>query len=203
MNDSVITTYSHIADEFSNSRYRAWPAVASFIDSFNENSINGDIGCGNGKNMLYRSDIKFEGIDLCDEFIKICNKRNLSVKKGNILDIPYEDNYFDNVISIAVIHHFDKRSDRIKAIKELLRITKLNGKIMIYVWAYEQPEDSKRRFNTQDEMVPYKTQDNIYYRYYHLYKKNELEEEIRELENYKIIKSEYEKGNCYVIIEKV
>ena len=38
----------------------------NFIDSLEANTINGDIGCGNGKNMLHRTqDIKFIGVDIC------------------------------------------------------------------------------------------------------------------------------------------
>jgi tRNA (uracil-5-)-methyltransferase TRM9 len=201
----IIDVYSKIANNFSNTRYKTWQAVSEFIDSFQVNSINGDIGCGNGKNMLYRTDVKFEGIDLCDEFVEICKLRSLKVKKGNIINVPYIDNYFDNVISIAVIHHLERREDRIKAIKELIRIAKPGGKIMIYVWAFEQPEDTKRKFKTQDEMVSYNTKDgNIYYRYYHLYKQNELEDEICEIcEKVNIIKSSYERGNWYIILEKL
>ena len=204
-------TYSNIAKDFSNTRYKVWPAVAEFIDTFTSNSFNGDIGCGNGKNILYRTDLKFVGYDICDEFIDICKKRNLDVRKGNILNLPIDDNYFDNIISIAVIHHLSNIDDRVKAIRELYRITKKGGRIMIYVWAFEQPEDSKRQFTNQDEMVSYKkTNGDIYYRYYHLYKEGELEKEINlalnfelnfEFNNYKIIKKSYERGNWYIIIE--
>jgi len=195
--------YNNIANDFSNTRYKPWKPVAEFIDTFNETDINCDIGCGNGKNMLYRK-INFKGIDICDEFVKICNQRNLDVIKGNILDIPFQDNYFDNIICIAVIHHLKDIKDRINAIKELFRICKKGGKIMIYVWAYEQPDNSKRKFYSCDEMVSYKkVNGEIFYRYYHLYKKNELEEEIKESNiKYKSIISQYNNGNWYIILEK-
>ena len=204
MNVSNMIFYRDIAQQFSNTRYKVWPAVQAFIDSFTENTINGDIGCGNGKNMT-RPDVKFKGMDLTEEFVEICKKKSLDVIQGNILNIPFEDLYFDNIICIAVIHHLDKKENRIKAISELLRITKEGGKIMIYVWAFEQPENSKRKFTSQDELVPFKTKTETYYRYYHLYVKDELEEEIRlcSLEyNYKynIIKNDYEYGNWYIII---
>jgi SAM-dependent methyltransferase len=167
----------------------------------------GDIGCGNGKNMyLSRKDIKFKGMDFSKEFVKICKLKNLDVIEGNILDIPFEDNYFDNVICIAVIHHFSERKDRIKAIEELLRITKPKGKILIYVWAFAQPENSKRKFKTRDEMVPYKKiNGEVYFRYYHLYDKGELENDINQIKkyNFNLLESGYEYGNYYVIIEKL
>jgi SAM-dependent methyltransferase len=194
-----------VAKDFSNTRYKQWPSVAEFLDTLPKDSLNGDIGCGNGKNMLYRKDIKFIGYDICDEFIEICRERNLDVRKGNIINLQIDDNYFDNIISIAVIHHLDKLDDRIKAIRELIRITKIGGRIMIYVWAFEQPSDSKRQFNTQDELVPYKkTNGKTHYRYYHLYKENELENEILMASNkVNIINKSYERGNWHIILQKI
>ncbi len=203
----ISQVYNVIADDFSKTRYKTWPAVAEFIDTFKINSMNADIGCGNGKNILYRPELKFKGMDITPEFVKICNQRNLDVVEGNILSIPFESNFFDNVICIAVLHHLENKEDRINAICQLLRITKSSGKIMIYVWAFEQPSESKRQFDTQDEMVSFKKRDGtIYYRYYHLYKQNELEQEINcailKSNLNVIIKSGYERGNWYVIIEK-
>jgi len=203
MNNNIVNTYANIANDFSNTRRKTWNTVSKFIDMIKETDKNVEIGCGNGKNMLYRN-INFKGVDICDEFVKICNERKLDVIKGDILDIPLESDSYDNVLCIAVLHHLKSREDRINGIKELFRICKNNGKIMIYVWAFEQPIESKRQFNTQDEMVPYKKNNgDIHYRYYHLYKKNELENEIHDaITNIKSIESNYEYGNWYVIITK-
>ena len=45
---------------------------------------------------------------------------------------------FDAVVSIGVIHHFCSPDRRVRAIRELARIMKPGGKLMLYVWAYEQ-----------------------------------------------------------------
>lgn len=199
----ISTVYNNIANDFSNTRYKIWFSIAKFIDTFKETDLNADIGCGNGKNMIYKP-LNFKGMDICDEFIRICKEKNLDVIKGNILNIPFGSKMFDNVLCIAVIHHLSLREERINAIKELFRICKNGGKIMIYIWAFDQPIESKRHFKTQDEMVPYKKiNGNIYYRYYHLYKEGELEEEIKLTGiNFKSMLSDYERGNYYVIIEK-
>ena len=46
-----------------------------------------------------------------------------------------ENILYDYVMCIAVIHHLSNKERRKQAIKELLRITKKDGKILIYVWA--------------------------------------------------------------------
>lgn len=203
---NIQSTYNSISKEFSDSRYRVWKSVAEFIDSIQLNTINADIGCGNGKNMRYRKDIKFIGMDLCENFVNICKNYNLDVVLGNILSIPFESNYFDNVISIAVIHHLKTKDERMKAISELIRITKPGGRILIYVWAFEQDATSKRKFETQDVLVPFrlKNSDKSFDRFYHVYVFGELEEEVKQCNiDIEIEKIGYELSNHFVIIKKL
>ena len=54
------------------------------------------------------------------------------------LHLPLRDGLCDGVVSIGVIHHFCLVERRIKAIEELSRILKPGGRVMLYVWAYEQ-----------------------------------------------------------------
>ena len=179
---NVIDTYNKIAIEFSRTRYYIWAGVKEFLDSLQPKSTLADIGCGNGKNMLYRKDLETIGVDLCEGFLKICTEKGLKVIMGSITDIPLESNSIDNVISIAVVHHLNSVELRIKAISELLRIVKPGGSVMISVWSFEQDISSKRQFTSQDEMVPFKLRNgSIEYRYYHLYKKLELDEEVKEV----------------------
>ena len=63
------------------------------------------------------------------------------------MNIPFTSNFVDHSISIAVIHHLQEKKERINAIQELIRITKSGGSILIYVWAFNQPENSKRNAN--------------------------------------------------------
>jgi tRNA (uracil-5-)-methyltransferase TRM9 len=207
MDSNISKVYDNIAKDFDRTRYKVWPLIKKFIDGLPEKCYLADIGCGNGKNIiLSRKDIKYKGMDISNNFVKICNDKGLDVIHGDILNIPFESNSFDNSMSIAVIHHLSTRADRIKAISEMLRITKINGLILLYVWSFIQPKNSKRKFKNYDELVPYKTiLGDIYYRYYHLYKENELEDEVKEVKeyNYEIIESGYENGNYYIIIKKI
>jgi SAM-dependent methyltransferase len=184
---SIQQVYNTISKEFDKSRFSVWSGVKHFLDSLENDSLCADIGCGNGKNMLYRSDLTFKGYDISEEFVNICNKKGLDVIQGDILNLQIKSNEFDNTISIAVIHHLKTIEERVKAIFELLRITKNNGKILIYVWAFEQPSDSCnlkiRKFNKGDNYIPFQ---NIM-RFYHIYEEGELEKEI------KIVQEKY---NC-------
>lgn len=211
LNTDVKTTYNTIADEFSRTRYTIWDAVKVFLDNIKPHTVLADIGCGNGKNMLYRKDITNIGMDICENFVKICREeRNLSVTHGSILNVPFDSNIADNTICIAVIHHLKTIEERILAISELIRITKPGGHIMIYVWCFEQDPKSKRQFKTQDEMVPFKNRDGdvLSYRFYHLYLDGELEKEINMVKenseyNFKIKEMFKDRNNYVAIVEKL
>ena len=200
---NVKDVYNHIAKEFDNTRYRPWSCVEQFLDDVPEQSVIGDIGCGNGKNMLYRSDCYNYGCDFSSELVKICLDKNLNVIEGDILNIPFEDNQFDYTICIAVLHHLSTEDKRKKAIDELKRVTKTEGKILILVWAYEQESNSRRKFTKQENFVDWKDKKGnlLGKRYYYVFKKNELETLV---DNPKIIqKSFYEKSNWGIIINNL
>ena len=200
----VKDVYNSIANEFSDTRYRPWTCVESFLDNLEKDQIIGDIGCGNGKNMLYRKDLINYGCDFSKELVKICLKQNLNVIEGDILNIPYKDNSFDYTLCIAVIHHLSTIDKRIKSINELIRVTKPGGKILILVWALEQESNSKRKFTKQENYVDWKNKSKqlLGKRYYYVFKKNELENLVSSI-NVKIVESFYEKGNHGIILEKI
>lgn len=204
----IEAVYNCIAQDFSNTRtkYNIWHSVRKFIEELPSESLVADIGCGNGKNMQLRCDeLEYIGMDISDEMVTICQTRGFNVVQGDILQIPFDDEYVDACMSIAVIHHLTTRAERISAIRELIRITKPGGKLIIYVWAFEQPESSKRKFTSHDEMVPFTNKDGTtYYRYYHLYTDGELLGEVMEAcPDLTIIESLTEMGNYVIVAETV
>ena len=196
----VKDVYNTIAKEFDTTRYRPWTCVEEFLDNIPKDSIIGDIGCGNGKNMLYKKDCLNYGCDFSKSLVNICLQKNLNVICGDILDIPYKTDSFDYTLCIAVIHHLSTIEKRKKAIEELERVTKKGGKILVLVWAFEQEKDSRRKFTTQENFVDWrdKQQNLLGKRYYYVFQKNELESLVDEQ---KIEKSFYEKGNWGILIK--
>ena len=96
-----------------------------------------DTGWGTGRNLLELS--KFGeaiGLDLSDDAIEYCEKRNLNVKKGNVEEMPFNENTFDLVTSIDVIYHRWINSDD-KALREINRVLKPKGKAIVQVAAYQ------------------------------------------------------------------
>ncbi len=205
MDINVRNTYNNIANHFSDTRFKVWNCTMDFLNSLTPYCSGLEVGCGNGKNMIYRNDINMRGIDICDKFVGMCKEKKLDVIQGNMLDLPYENEQFDFVMGIASLHHLDTLEKRIQALNEMFRVCKKNGKIYILVWAFEQDPSSKRQFKSKDEMVPWvsKEDGNTYYRYYHLYSKDELADEFfKTNNNFEIIKSFNEMGNWGIVVEK-
>tara|TARA_B100000963_G_C22637429_1_gene678360 strand:+ start:4215 stop:4877 length:663 start_codon:yes stop_codon:yes gene_type:complete len=206
---NVQDVYNKISKHFDQTRYHTWPKIKEFTNKFNKNSMIGDIGCGNGRNCNLRDDCIYHGYDNCEGFVNLCKEKNITCKKSSILNIDCSNNVYDYCMCIAVIHHLSTEERRIKAIQELIRITKKGGKILIYVWAKEQKKF--KMYDEKDIMVPWNLQKkysqnetNLYYRYYHLFEKRELENLIENCGlNIVIEENGYQADNYYAIIKVI
>jgi ubiquinone/menaquinone biosynthesis C-methylase UbiE len=205
-NDIVIKqVYNQIAQDFDKSRVRIWPCVSRFLSKFNSGTELLDIGCGNGKNIIARPDLKFKGIDFSEQLVKICQNKGLDVIEANMTSIPLDDNSFDGFITVASYHHLSNDADRTKALAEMYRILKSGGSGLIVVWALEQPTDSTFHFTKSDELVKWTCNKTgqTFMRYYHIYSANDLPREITNFEpRFKIIEQGWEKGNWWIHITK-
>lgn len=202
--NSVEKTYDKIAKDFNRTRYKVWNRVARFLDDLEPNTRVLEVGCGNGKNMLYRNDLQVYGIDISDEQVLICKEKELNVEKSNMTKLSFSDSEFDSILCIATYHHLDNNEERAQALSEMYRVLKKNGRVMICVWAMEQPSNTKHRFTKSDELVSWKIDNETHYRYYHIYKKGELESEISVLcPEFTIESVFYELGNWFILLSKL
>jgi len=201
---SVKDVYNKIAPHFDVSRQRVWGSVKQFMNSLPPASNVLDLGCGNGKNMLYRKDLNMTGIDNAYAQVDICRNKGLQVFEADISSLPFTENMFDYMLSVATYHHLDNDVDRKLALQEMYRCLKPSGKALMVVWALEQHEGSTFHFTKADELVPWTTKSGtIYMRYYHIYTKGALEEEIARLcPEFRILSQGWELGNWHVILEK-
>lgn len=95
-------------------------------------------GCGNGKYFPVAREGFMMGCDACRELVSIAAGRGHEVTVADCLNLPYRDNVFDAVICIAVVHHLSSQARRRQAIRELVRVVREGGLILVYVWALEQ-----------------------------------------------------------------
>ena len=61
--DSVHRVYEIIASHFSETRYKPWPLVETFLKGLPSGSVGLDVGCGNGKYLGINPEIFIIGSD--------------------------------------------------------------------------------------------------------------------------------------------
>lgn len=89
-----------------------------------------DVGCGTG---LFTDCFKGEytGIDINEEYIKKARAyKKGTFKTGDATALQFEDETFDLVFTLGVLHHLDAGS-REKMLKEMRRVCKTGGHILI------------------------------------------------------------------------
>lgn len=191
--------YDRIANKFASSRsgYR-WGCVLDFMKSVPEGSTVYDIGCGSGRNMC--GNYKFVGLDNCASFVEMCQKNGHSVSLGNMCKLPFMDMCADYIICVAAFHHLDTPKKRMGALKEMRRILRKGGKMLLTVWSHVQPPKTKRTFDHfGDTVVPFNNEGAITNRYYYIFQLDNLVSLLL-LSNFNIIKHYWDSGNEVFIL---
>ncbi|OQN99599.1 hypothetical protein B0A48_14741 [Cryoendolithus antarcticus] len=205
----VHSVYEEIAPHFSSTRYKPWPIIESYLKDLPPGSIGLDVGCGNGKYLAVNKEIFIVGSDRSSNLISIASQHHPnSAIVADILSLPHQPSNFDFAISIAVIHHLSTPARRIEAVTSILECLKPTGTALLYVWALEQ-ESSRRGWSEgddQDVMVPWVMRkkgegERTFQRYYHLYRKGELEGDVVSAGG-EVVESGYEKDNWWVIAKR-
>lgn len=98
-----------------------------------------DFGCGTGNYLLALQEkgyTKLFALDVDDSMIDIASKRTgIAVQNGSHLSIPFENNFFDSIILIAMIHFIDDLSS---LFKNLNRVCMDRGRIVIVTQSHKQ-----------------------------------------------------------------
>lgn len=114
-----------------------------------------DAGCGPGASLIYLSQFgEVTGVDISEEALRFAKKRG-KVKKGDIANLPFEEETFDVVVCLDVLYH--KWVNVKKAISEMKRVLKKSGILFIrepaFDW-FKSSEDiasqTKHRFTKEE-----------------------------------------------------
>ena len=137
--ENVQDVYNQIYKEFDYSRHYIWPSVKKFLENIPKYSVICDIGCGNGKNMIYANKIGYvsEGFDISENLLDICRQKNLNVFYHDVLDLKLTQKY-DKIIAIAILHHLKSVEEQILSINNLLDCLKDGGTLLVSFWSKEK-----------------------------------------------------------------
>ena len=158
--------YNRIAHHFSKTRSYIWKDLEYFLKFVSDKDRVLDLGCGNGRLLeifKYKS-INYIGIDSSKKLIKIARKswtshvqsriqlasdvQSIKFAVANALNLPFGENYFDKIFSIAVLHHIPSKKFRLKFLKEAKRVLKDNGLLILTVWNLWKEKPIKKCLNS-------------------------------------------------------
>jgi len=135
-----------ISEEFSSTRENVWEELKFLFDDYlKEKESVLDLGCGNGRyyEFFKNKNINYVGADNSGKLIDIA-KRKYGEEKfvaADALKLPFPDNSFDKVYSIAVLHHFPSKELRNQFLSEAKRVLKTNGLLILTVWKFHQTKE--------------------------------------------------------------
>lgn len=163
--DHVFKVYDNIALHWNHTRGKRkvyWHRVKDFIDNLPCGSLIADIGSGDGKYFGVNPKITVIGCDRSLKLLEVSHQPTFETFCCDAVSLPFKSNSFDGALCIAVLHHLGSVDRRIAVIRELLRICRPGGEIMIQAWALEQDEQSRHNFQQQDVFVPWKLQQRFF-----------------------------------------
>ena len=113
--------------------------IIHYDSVFNPGSLVLEAGCGVGAQTRIiapkNPETNFISIDISDESIKEASKtvkslgiQNVEFRQADIFQLPFEDETFDSVFVCFVLEHLKSPA---RALKELIRVLKKGGNIMI------------------------------------------------------------------------
>ncbi len=194
----VRATYERIAASFTASRHDPWPEVADFIRTIPSPARVLDVGCGNGRHVsaLLDQNARAIGLDFSRSLLLLARQRDLRGLSGPVPwiegeaeAIPLRDGSVDAVLCVAVLHHLPTVPNRIAALTEIRRVLAPGGRVLVSVWALDQPRFRHAIASSAgrpagaagDVEVPWSMPGGgVVSRYYHLFREGELEQLIIE-----------------------
>jgi len=214
--------YNLIAQDFANKRERIWEETRFLLENYlkpNEKVL--DLGCGNGRYfpLFKEKSVDYYGIDSSKDLIKIAQRDYPAGKfqVGEALKLPFDNNFFDKVYSIAVLHNIPSEEFRLQFLKEAGRILKSKGLLILTVWKIHQFKEShllfkyiilkligKSKMDWKDFLEPW---DKKVERYYHSFSLEELSNLVKKagfkIQEKGIIKNRRgNRQNLYIICQK-
>lgn len=104
---------------------------------FNSSSLVLDVGCGSGRWSKYLADkVKFiEAIDPSEAVFSAVNQTqdlsNVRITRAGVDRIPFDDNAFDFVFSLGVLHHIP---DTLRAMQACVEKLRPGGYFLVYLY---------------------------------------------------------------------
>jgi ubiquinone/menaquinone biosynthesis C-methylase UbiE len=188
--------YNLISNQFSSTRQFFWRDLEYLIHYTSSGDKVLDLGCGNGRLLgIFKErkiNIDYIGVDNSDKLVEEAKKNfpGVNFQIANALKLPFPENYFDKVYSIAVLHHIPSKELRSQFLKEIKRVLRPGGLLILTVWNLWRRKTAcksffenaflkiigKSKLDFKDTFYPWKSNEGktLAQRYFHLFTRREL-----------------------------
>ena len=162
----VKLAYDSIGTDFGKKRTNTWDFVVDWLAKLQLKQTEVPLklliaGCGNGRHVRLANEMGFNvsAVDISSSMVNATiqseiemGRPNSNVIVSDICDLPFSNNEFDAIMSIAVLHHlpFDLCET---AINEFSRVLVIEGEILISCWDPSAPSVVKGALDKENEDV--------------------------------------------------
>jgi ubiquinone/menaquinone biosynthesis C-methylase UbiE len=95
-----------------------------------------DVGCGTGALAIRLAEAGYElaGVDPSEGMLRVLEERTSSVRavKGSGSSLPFADDSFDLVLSVAVMHHIAAPEGVRRTLAEMVRVARPGGRVLVW-----------------------------------------------------------------------
>jgi ubiquinone/menaquinone biosynthesis C-methylase UbiE len=137
--EKVQKDYNLIWESFARAREKPWKEAEFLVKDYaKEGEKILDFGCGAGQwyEFFKEKKVQYFGVDFSEKLIEVAKAKypdaNFQVIDG--INLPFESEFFDKVYAIAVFHHLPSEKIRILVLKEIKRVLKKEGMLILTVW---------------------------------------------------------------------
>lgn len=186
--NSVRDFYNNHATSFAVTRNKFWRDGEYIAQLLPQKGAILDVGCGNGRLTTFISnEVVYTGVDNAENIIKIAQEQYGSVTRqfavSSMEALSFPDKSFDCVVACASLHHVAGYSLQLQALREMRRVLREGGFLVMTVWNLRHPHyrelykftDADFEKNGGDMEVPYKADGGLSHRFVHAFTEEELE----------------------------
>lgn len=197
------TLWNKIAGDWST--YKEIPSGLSvdFIKECHGNVL--DLGSGSGRHLMRINRGKMFLVDFSDKMLALAKEKAEKLKipaEFVVADItkklPFENNFFSCAISISAIHCIPPKYHK-KIAKEIYRVLKPKGKILVGVWNYNSKRFRRKKTKGKEQLIGWTDKGK---RYYYLFEENEVHDLFRNA-GFKIVREMNSEMMINFIAEKI
>lgn len=135
--------YNLIADKYASVRDKSWKEMDFLFDYIKKGERVLDLGCGNGRFYPNMRKSEYIGVDNSEKLIELAKKNypDADFRIASAFKLPFEDGSFDKVVSVAVLHHIPSEEKREEFVKEIKRVLKNDGILILTVWNLREKQN--------------------------------------------------------------